>query len=180
MSINKLTLESWLWDSANILRVSIDSSHLKNYIFGLFFSTRSNDVFEEGEEEVENIMKRENVSREEVEDDTYFQLPEESIMETIKKHTENTDIALANAFATIEHENTSLVGVMTATKFGDKEKLSHEIFQCILRHFNQYSLSYHHLESSDLLVYTYEYLIKLLADDVCKIGGEFYTPRGVV
>lgn len=35
------TLESWLWDSANILRGSIDSSDFKNYIFGLlFFETR--------------------------------------------------------------------------------------------------------------------------------------------
>ena len=35
---NQLTLEaleSWLWESANILRGSIDSSDFKNYIFGL-------------------------------------------------------------------------------------------------------------------------------------------------
>ena len=77
MTINKLTLEtleSWLWDSANILRGSIDSSDFKNYIFGLLFLKRANDVFEE---EVEAIMER---------------------------------------------ENTGLEGVMTATKFGDKEK----------------------------------------------------------
>ena len=55
MSEKKLdlaTLESWLWDSANILRGSIDSSDFKNYIFGLLFLKRSNDVFEE---EVETI-----------------------------------------------------------------------------------------------------------------------------
>lgn len=42
------TLESCLWDSANILRGSIDSSDFKNYIFGLLFLKRANDVFEEG------------------------------------------------------------------------------------------------------------------------------------
>jgi len=30
-------LKSWLWESANILRGSIDSSDFKNYIFGLLF-----------------------------------------------------------------------------------------------------------------------------------------------
>ena len=41
------TLESWLRESANILRGFIDSSDFKNYIFGLLFSKRYNDVFDE-------------------------------------------------------------------------------------------------------------------------------------
>ncbi|RZJ55988.1 MAG: SAM-dependent DNA methyltransferase [Flavobacterium sp.] len=180
MADNKLslaTLEAWLWDSANILRGSIDSSDFKNYIFGLLFLKRSNDVFEE---EVENIMKRDGVSREDAEDETYFQMPVESRWETIKKETENIGIALDKAFAGIERENTSLEGVMTATKFGDKEKLSDELLQRLLRHFNQHSLRNSHLESNDLLGDAYEYLIKMFADDAGKKGGEFYTPRGVV
>ncbi|MDB8552090.1 type I restriction-modification system subunit M N-terminal domain-containing protein [Turicibacter sanguinis] len=40
-------LESHLWESANILRGSIDSSDYKNYIFGLLFLKRVNDVFQE-------------------------------------------------------------------------------------------------------------------------------------
>lgn len=180
MSKNKLTLdtlESWLWDSANILRGSIDSSDFKNYIFGLLFLKRSNDVFEE---EVEAIMERDGISREDAEDETYFQLPEESRWDTIKKETENIGIALDKAFAAIERENTSLEGVMTATKFGDKEKLSDELLQRLLRHFNQHSLRNEDLESNDLLGDAYEYLIKQFADDAGKKGGEFYTPRGVV
>ena len=53
---------------------------------------------------------------------------------------------------------------MTATKFGDKEKLSDAILQRLLRHFNQHSLRNDHLESSDLLGDAYEYLIKQFAD----------------
>jgi type I restriction enzyme M protein len=180
MSNKKLdlaTLESWLWDSAKILRGNTDSSDYKNYIFGLLFLKRSNDVFEE---EVEAIMNRDGISREDAEDETYFQMPIESRWETIKKETENIGIALDKAFAGIERENTSLEGVMTATKFGDKEKLSDELLQRLLRHFNQHSLRNSHLESNDLLGDAYEYLIKMFADDAGKKGGEFYTPRGVV
>jgi type I restriction enzyme M protein len=180
MTINKLTietLESWLWDSANILRGSIDSSDFKNYIFGLLFLKRSNDVFQE---EVDNIMDRDGISREDAEDETYFFLPEEARWETIKTHTENIGVALDKAFAAIEQKNTQLEGVMTATKFGDKEKLSNEVLQRLLRHFNQHSLRNDHLESNDLLGDAYEYLIKQFADDAGKKGGEFYTPRGVV
>ena len=177
MKLNIDTLESWLWDSANILRGSIDSSDFKNYIFGLLFLKRSNDVFEE---EVETIMAREGISREDAEDETYFVMPKEARWDELKKYTENIGIALDKAFGAIERENTSLEGVMTATKFGDKEKLSDDVLQRLLRHFNQYSLKNKDLESNDLLGDAYEYLIKMFADDAGKKGGEFYTPRGVV
>lgn len=171
------TLESWLWDSANILRGSIDSSDFKNYIFGLLFLKRANDVFEE---EVAAIMARENITQEEAEEETYFKVPLEARWAEIKKVTENIGVALDKAFAAIERENTLLEGVMTATKFGDKEKLTDDTLQRLLRHFNQYSLRNEDLYTPDLLGDAYEYLIKQFADDAGKKGGEFYSPRGVV
>jgi type I restriction enzyme M protein len=171
------TLESWLWDSANILRGSIDSSDFKNYIFGLLFLKRANDVFEE---EVEAIMTREGLGREDAEEETYFRVPAEARWAEMKKATENIGVVLDKAFAAIERDNTQLEGVMTATKFGDKEKLSDDTLQRLLRHFNQYSLRNADLYTPDLLGDAYEYLIKQFADDAGKKGGEFYTPRGVV
>jgi type I restriction enzyme M protein len=47
MILDLQTLERWLRDSADILRGSIDSSDFKNYIFGLLFRKRANDVFAE-------------------------------------------------------------------------------------------------------------------------------------
>jgi type I restriction enzyme M protein len=127
------TLESWLWDSANILRGSIDSSDFKNYIFGLLFLKRVNDVFEE---EVDTIMQREGISREDAEDETFFKVPQEARWEELKKYTENIGIKLDEAFAAIEHENNrganNLEGALTSTKFGDKEKLSDDVLQRLL------------------------------------------------
>ena len=133
------SLKTWLWDSANILRGSIDSSDFKNYIFGLLFLKRANDVFEE---EVENLMQQDDCSRAEAEEATYFRVPVEARWDTVKQATENIGVALDKAFAAIERENPEqhLEGVMTATKFGDKEKLTDATLQRLLRHFNRHSL----------------------------------------
>ncbi|MBE9584627.1 SAM-dependent DNA methyltransferase [Mucilaginibacter sp. JRF] len=179
--MSKLTLdklESWLWDSANILRGSIDSSDFKNYIFGLLFIKRANDVYEE---EVKNIMQLEGVSREEAENEPFIKLPREAQWSELKKATENIGTVLDKAFASIERENSLyLEGVLTTTKFGDKDRLSDEVLQRLIRHFNLHSLSNSDLFTPDILGSAYEYLIKQFADDAGKKGGEFYSPQGVV
>jgi type I restriction enzyme M protein len=171
------TLETWLWDSADILRGSIDSSDYKNYIFGILFLKRTNDVFEE---EVENIMKKEGISREDAEEETYFKVPPEARWKEITKKTENIGEKLDQAFAAIERDNQELENVLTATKYGDKEVLADETLQSLLRHFNKYSLRNENLYKPDILGDAYEYLIKMFADAAGKKGGEFYTPKGVV
>lgn len=177
MSLKLETLESWLWESANILRGSIDSSDFKNYIFGLLFLKRTNDIFDE---EVEQAMAEDGLSRDDAEDETYFKIPLEARWQHLKTQTENIGVALDKAFAAIERNNTSLEGVLTSTKFGDKEKLSDDILKRLMRHFNIYSLKNKDLDSPHILGDAYEYLIKQFADDSGKKGGEFYSPRGVV
>src|SRR5690606_9256402 len=74
----------------------------------------------------------------------------------------------------------SVEGVMTATEFGEKERVSDQVLQRWLRHFNQHSLKNKDMYTPDILGDAYEYLIKQFADDAGKKGGEFYSPRGVV
>ena len=175
------TLESWLWESANIMRGSIDSSDFKNYIFGLIFLKRFNDVFEE---KIAAIMDDEDCTREEAieleqEDGDHF-VPEHARWGEIISRTENIGEAIDEAFADIEAQNSYLEGVLTAIQFGDKAKLGDTLLARLLRHFNQYNLGNNHLYKADMLGDAYEYLIKQFADDAGKKGGEFYTPKPVV
>lgn len=181
----KLTLEkleTWLWDSADIMRGSIDSSDFKNYIFGLIFLKRLNDVFLE---RIAQEMEKENCTAAEaiaiIEEDYANEfVPEDARWDKIVKKTENIGESIDEAFAEIEAQNPDLERVLTAIKFGDKERLSNDLLQRLLRHFNKHKLGNNNLYKADMLGDAYEYLIAQFADDAGKKGGEFYTPHGVV
>ncbi|KAA9023565.1 type I restriction-modification system subunit M [Niallia endozanthoxylica] len=171
-------LESHLWESANILRGSIDSSDYKNYIFGLLFLKRLNDVFVETAKRIE-----------EEEDDDYgwydrdehqFFVPERARWANIQSQTQDIGDTINKAFEALEEENASLQGVLATIDFNDKEKLPDKLLQQLISHFSAIDLSNANLSEPDMLGRAYEYLIKQFADDAGKKGGEFYTPSKVV
>lgn len=177
-TLTQQQLESHLWESANILRGSIDSSDYKNYIFGMLFLKRLNDVFVEVAEKIE---------REEGEtygwtdrDEHQFFVPERARWSYLTTITSNVGEAINVAFESLEEENTKLQGVLASIDFNDKEKLPDKLILRLIQHFGTINLHNDNLTEPDMLGRAYEYLIKQFADDAGKKGGEFYTPSKVV
>lgn len=179
--MTKLTLqvlESHLWESANILRGSIDSSDYKNYIFGLLFLKRLNDVFVE---KAEDIEKTEGDSYGWIDPDEHqFFVPKSARWSEIKAQTQDIGDKINKAFEALEEDNPSLQGVLASIDFNDKEKLPDKLLQQLVQHFSTLELQNKNLSEPDMLGRAYEYLIKQFADDAGKKGGEFYTPSKVV
>lgn len=167
-TLTQQQLESHLWESANILRGSIDSSDYKNYIFGMLFLKRLNDVFVEVAEKIE---------REEGEtygwtdrDEHQFFVPERARWSYMTSITSNVGEAINIAFESLEEENPKLQGVLASIDFNDKEKLPDKLILKLIQHFGSINLRNDNLTEPDMLGRAYEYLIKQFADASGKKG----------
>lgn len=171
------TLKSHLWESANILRGSIDASDYKNYIFGLLFLKRLCDVFDE---ESEKLKKEKYVDLKDP-DNYSFYVPEKAHWSYLKTLTQNLGEAINKTNDALEEANPEILeGVLSTVDFNDKDRLPDVILSALIAHFSKIQLGNRDLENPDILGDAYEYLIAQFADDAGKKEGEFYTPKEVV
>jgi type I restriction enzyme M protein len=178
--LNLDTLKSHLWESANILRGSIDAADYKNYIFGLLFLKRLSDVFEEEAERIEKETGDKKIAWNDPDEHEFF-VPKISRWDNIKTHTQDLGTVFNKANDALEEWNTAtLEGVLSVTDFNDKNRLPDVTLSKLIAHFSKIRLRNEDLTEPDILGRAYEYLIGQFADDAGKKGGEFYTPKEVV
>src|SRR5262245_33011601 len=91
--LDRAELERYLWESADILRGSIDSADYKHYILGLLFLKRLSDRFQEESEAQEAEPRHEII------------VPPSALWSAVQAAASNVGDALNAACSAIESQN---------------------------------------------------------------------------
>ncbi len=177
---NQKSMEETLWESANKLRGSVESSEYKHIVLGLIFLKFVSDTYEERREKLLSEGKEAFIDMVEFYTmENVFYLPEISRWSYIKQNAKQDDIALKidTALATIEKNNPSLKGALPDNYFSrlglDVSKLSSLIDT--INNINTIEDKGH-----DVVGRVYEYFLGEFALAEGKLGGQFYTPKSIV
>jgi len=176
--------EESLWDAANKLRGSVESSEYKHIVLSLIFLKFISDKFEKQREKLIEEGMADYVDMVEFyTKDNVFYLPEDARWSFIQKHAKQDDIAVKidTALHTVEKNNASLKGALPDNYFSrlslDVSKLA-----ALIDTINNIDTVANecHMTEEDLVGRVYEYFLGKFAANEGKGGGEFYTPKSVV
>lgn len=174
------SMEETLWDSANKLRGTVESSEYKHVVLGLIFLKFVSDKFEERRKEIVAEGNEKYMEMKEFYNmKNVFYLTPESRWSYIIENSKQDDIALKidTALHTIEKNNPTLKGALPDNYFSrlglDASKLS-----ALLDTINNIDTVADKKE--DVVGRVYEYFLGRFAAAEGKGGGEFYTPKCIV
>ncbi|MCS6159240.1 type I restriction-modification system subunit M [Shewanella baltica] len=176
--------EETLWDTANQLRGSVESSEYKHVVLSLVFLKFISDKFEAKRMQLISAGQEAFVDMDVFyQQDNVFFLPEIARWSYISARAKQDDIAVIidTALSTIEKCNASLSGALPDNYFSrlglDSTKLASLIdsIESIDTLANECQLT-----DEDLVGRVYEYFLGKFAASEGKGGGEFYTPKAVV
>jgi len=179
-SKNQKSFEQTLWDTADKLRGTVESSEYKHVVLSLIFLKFVSDKFEERKAELMAEGRERYLDMVEFYTmKNVFYLPEESRWSFIQKQAKQDDIALKidTALSTIEAQNTSLKGALPDNYFSrlglDVSKLA-----ALIDSINNIDTVAD--KEEDVVGRVYEYFLGKFAATEGKGGGDFYTPKCVV
>ena len=174
------SMEEQLWDAANKLRGTVESSEYKHVVLGLIFLKFASDKFEERRKELIEEGKEKYLEMKEFYNmKNIFFLPEESRWSHIIKNSKQNNIALIidTALHTTEKNNPSLKGALPDNYFSrlnmDVSKLA-----ALLDTINNIDTLKD--KQQDIVGRIYEYFLGKFALAEGKGKGEFYTPKSIV
>jgi type I restriction enzyme M protein len=174
------SIEETLWESANKLRGTVESSEYKHVVLGLIFLKFASDKFEERRKELVAEGKEKYVEMKEFYNmKNVFFLPEESRWSYIMQHSKQNDIALKidTALHTVEKNNPALKGALPDNYFS---RLNMEVskLSALLDTIN--NIDTLRDKQQDIVGRVYEYFLSKFALAEGKGKGEFYTPKSIV
>ena len=172
-------LQTYLWNSAVLLRTNIDAGAYKQYIFPLLFFKRICDVYDEETQKAYDEYG-ENATEFEESELHKFIVPKGSHWNDVRAVSTDVGVAIVNAFRKVENANYErLTGIFGDGAWTNKNRLPDRLLKDLLEHFSTKTLSIANCPE-DELGQGYEYLIKKFADDSGHTAQEFYTNRTVV
>ena len=174
------SIEETLWDSANKLRGTVESSEYKHVVLGLIFLKFTSDKFEERRQELLAEGKEKFIEMVAFYTmKNVFFLSDISRWSYIIANAKQDDIALKidTALFTIEKNNPSLKGALPDNYFSrlnmDVSKLA-----ALLDTINNIDTLKD--KQQDIVGRVYEYFLSKFALAEGKGKGEFYTPKSIV
>lgn len=174
------SFEQTLWDTADKLRGTVESSEYKHVVLSLVFLKFVSDKFEQRKQELIDAGQADYVDMVEFYTmKNVFYLPEESRWSYIQKQAKQEDISIKidTALHSVEKNNKSLKGALPDNYFSrmgiEVSKLS-----ALIDSINNIDTVADNEE--DVVGRVYEYFLGKFAATEGKGGGEFYTPKCVV
>ena len=177
MRISLEELESYLWQSAVLLRTHVDAGSYKQYIFPLLFFKRMCDVWDEENESAVALYGEEGKTFSETHK---FRIPDGHHWNDVRNVASDVGRAISDSFREIEKANDEkLRGIFGGSTWTNKNRLPDRLLKDLLEHFSTLTLSLANCPE-DELGQGYEYLVRKFADDSGHTAQEFYTNRTVV
>ncbi|MBP3749537.1 MAG: type I restriction-modification system subunit M [Ruminobacter sp.] len=171
--------EKTIWDAACVLRGNLDASEYKSVILGLIFLKYISDSFDEKYKELVDEGDGFEEDIDEYTSEGIFFVPAGARWSDISKHAHDEQVGtiIDDAMRAIEKENKRLKDILPknfARKELDKKRLGD-----VVDLFTNIKMI-EHGDEKDILGRTYEYCLKMFAEQEGKRGGEFFTPSSVV